>query len=124
MMNVTVYQYAKCSTCRKAVQWLKGKGYEVTLVPIVEEPPSSEELRKLVAKSGLELKKFFNTSGEVYKEMQLKDKLPAMSEQEQLDLLASNGKLIKRPIVTDGKRATVGFKEDMFAEAWGTASMH
>ncbi|MCY9763050.1 arsenate reductase family protein [Paenibacillus alvei] len=124
MMNVTVYQYAKCSTCRKAVQWLKGKGYEVTLIPIVEEPPSSEELRKLVAKSGLELKKFFNTSGEVYKEMQLKDKLPAMSEQEQLDLLASNGKLIKRPIVTDGKRATVGFNEDMFAEAWGTASMH
>lgn len=123
-MNVTVYQYAKCGTCRKAVQWLKGQGFNVALVPIVEEPPSSEELRELVARSGLELKKFFNTSGEVYKAMQLKDKLPTMSEQEQLNLLASNGKLIKRPIVTDGNRATVGFKEEMFAEAWGTASKH
>lgn len=123
-MNVTVYQYAKCGTCRKAVQWLKGQGYDVALIPIVEEPPSSDELRALVARSGLELKKFFNTSGEVYKAMQLKDKLPTMSEQEQLNLLASNGKLIKRPIVTDGYRATVGFKEEMFAEAWGTASKH
>ncbi|SYX85541.1 arsenate reductase family protein [Paenibacillus alvei] len=123
-MNVTVYQYAKCGTCRKAVQWLKGQGYDVALIPIVEEPPSSDELRALVARSGLELKKFFNTSGEVYKAMQLKDKLPTMSEQEQLNLLASNGKLIKRPIVTDGNRATVGFKEEMFAEAWGTASKH
>ncbi|WP_174811044.1 arsenate reductase family protein [Paenibacillus alvei] len=123
-MNVTVYQYAKCGTCRKAVQWLKVQGYDVALIPIVEEPPSSEELRALVAQSGLELKKFFNTSGEVYKAMQLKDKLPTMSEQEQLNLLASNGKLIKRPIVTDGYRTTVGFKEEMFAEAWGTASKH
>ncbi|EPY04537.1 arsenate reductase and like protein [Paenibacillus alvei TS-15] len=123
-MNVTVYQYAKCGTCRKAVQWLKVQGYDVALIPIIEEPPSSEELRALVARSGLELKKFFNTSGEVYKAMQLKDKLPTMSEQEQLNLLASNGKLIKRPIVTDGYRATVGFKEEMFAEAWGTASKH
>ncbi|MNC73834.1 Regulatory protein Spx [compost metagenome] len=72
----------------------------------------------LVANSGLELKKFFNTSGEVYKNLGLKDKLPGLSEEEQLDLLSKHGMLIKRPVVTDGKKVTVGFKEEQFSESW------
>lgn len=117
-MNLTVYQYAKCGTCRNAVKWLKGQGHELDLIPIVEEPPSAEVLTQLISASGLELKKWFNTSGEVYKAMSLKDKLPHMSAEEQIELLASNGKLIKRPIVTDGKRVTIGFKEEQFQENW------
>ncbi|ASA20016.1 ArsC/Spx/MgsR family protein [Paenibacillus donghaensis] len=105
MSQLKVYQYPKCSTCRSAVKWLKNQGHEL-------------ELRKLVADSGLELKKFFNTSGEVYKSLGLKDKLPLLSEQEQLELLAGNGMLIKRPVVTDGTKVTVGFKEAQYSEAW------
>lgn len=117
-MKLTVYQYAKCGTCRNAVKWLKGQGYELDLIPIVEEPPSAEELTRLIAASGLELKKWFNTSGEVYKAMNLKDKLPHMTTEEKIELLASNGKLLKRPIVTDGQRVTVGYKEEQYQENW------
>lgn len=119
MSKLTIYQYAKCGTCRKAVKWLEQAGHELTLIPIFEEPPAVEELTSLVEKSGLELKKFFNTSGEVYKEMNLKDKLKDMSREEQLKLLSSNGRLIKRPIVTDGSKVTVGFKEEQFQDTWG-----
>mgnify|MGYP001070459692 CR=1 FL=1 len=118
MSNLIVYQYDKCGTCRKAVKWLKEQGHKLELRPIFDQPPGVEELALLVAKSGLELKKFFNTSGEVYKELQLKDKLSGMSREEQLALLASNGRLIKRPIVTDGDQVTVGFKEEAFAGVW------
>ncbi|MCE5172015.1 arsenate reductase family protein [Paenibacillus profundus] len=123
-MKLTIYEYSKCSTCRKAVKWLQAQGIETELIPLIEQPPTAAELKKLVEMSGLELKKWFNTSGEVYKSMQLKDKLPQMSEDEQLELLSSNGKLIKRPIVTDGKRATVGFREEMFENTWTIASKH
>ncbi|MCY9516678.1 Spx/MgsR family RNA polymerase-binding regulatory protein [Paenibacillus apiarius] len=123
-MKLTVYEYSKCSTCRKAVKWLQAQGIETELIPLIEQPPTAAELKKLVEMSGLELKKWFNTSGEVYKSMQLKDKLPQLSEEEQLELLSSNGKLIKRPIVTDGKRATVGFREEMFENTWTAASKH
>lgn len=123
-MKLTVYEYSKCSTCRKAVKWLQAQGIETELIPLIEQPPTAAELKKLVEISGLELKKWFNTSGEVYKSMQLKDKLPQMGEDEQLELLSSNGKLIKRPIVTDGKRATVGFREEMFENTWTIASKH
>jgi arsenate reductase len=119
-MNVKVYGYDRCGTCRNAVKWLKAHHVEITEnIPLFEAPPTAEELKKLIADSGLAMKKFFNTSGEVYKEMGLKDKLPALSEQEQLDLLASNGRLIKRPIVTDGKQVTVGFKEPEYEQVWG-----
>jgi arsenate reductase len=87
-------------------------------VNIFETPPSRERMAEMIAKSGLPIKKFFNTSGEAYKEMQLKDKLPGMSEAEMIDLLASNGRLIKRPIVYDGERVTVGFKEDEYDRVW------
>ncbi|WP_106766601.1 arsenate reductase family protein [Paenibacillus faecalis] len=118
MSQLIVYQYPKCGTCRKAVKWLENEGHHLTLRHIKDEPPTPEELSELVEKSGLELKKFFNTSGEVYRQMSLKDKLPGMSAEEQIKLLASNGMLIKRPIVSDGTKVTVGFKEEMFEGAW------
>ena len=121
MSKLKIYQYPKCSTCRSAVKWLQAQGHELQLEHIAEQPPGVEELRILVANSGFELKKFFNTSGEVYKSLGLKAKLPGLSEQEQLELLASNGMLIKRPIVSDGKKVTVGFKEEQYAEAWSNA---
>lgn len=88
------------------------------VVDIFETPPSRERLAEIIAKSGLPIKKFFNTSGEVYKEMKLKDKLPGMSESDMIALLASNGRLIKRPIVYDGERVTVGYKEDEYERVW------
>ncbi|KKO52928.1 arsenate reductase family protein [Paenibacillus sp. DMB20] len=118
MARLKVYQYPKCGTCRNAVKWLQNEGHELELQHIKENPPTIGELRELHRNSGLELKKFFNTSGEVYKELGLKDKLPGMPEEDQLKLLSSNGMLIKRPIVTDGKRVTVGFKEETYSEAW------
>jgi arsenate reductase len=118
-MGLKVYGYSKCGTCRKAVKWLRDHGHELQEIPIFDKPPTAAQLEKLIAKSGLDVRKFFNTSGEVYKEMNLKDRLPAMSRDEMIELLASNGRLIKRPIVTDGKRVTVGFKEETFAEVWG-----
>lgn len=116
--KLTIYQYPKCGTCRSAVKSLQAKGNELDLRHIVEQTPSPAELKQLVASSGLELKKFFNTSGDVYKELNLKDKLAGMSEDEKYDLLASNGMLIKRPIVTDGTSVTVGYKEEQYEQAW------
>ncbi|MBQ2383916.1 MAG: arsenate reductase family protein, partial [Oscillospiraceae bacterium] len=92
-------EYPSCTTCKKAKAWLQSKGLEFTARHIKEENPTAEELSLWQEKSGLELKKFFNTSGLVYKDLGLKDKLPTMSREEQLDLLASNGMLVKRPIV-------------------------
>ena len=111
-----VIHYPKCTTCQKAKKWLDGNGITYTERHIVENNPSYEELKEWHAKSGLPLKKLFNTSGLMYKEMQLKDKLPAMSEDEQLKLLASNGMLVKRPLVMDGETVLVGFKEAQWAE--------
>lgn len=104
-------EYPKCSTCKKAKKWLDGHGIEYTDRHIVEDNPTYEELKEWHEKSGLPLKKFFNTSGMLYKEMQLKDKLPAMSEEEQLQLLATNGMLVKRPLIVDGMTVLTGFKE-------------
>ena len=103
--------YPKCSTCQKARKWLEANHLEFTERHIVEENPSYEELKKWYAESGLPLKKFFNTSGMLYKEMQLKDKLPTMSEEEQLKLLATNGMLVKRPLVVKENCILTGFKE-------------
>lgn len=103
--------YPRCSTCQKAKKWLEGHNITFTERHIVENNPSYEELKEWKEKSGLPLKKFFNTSGNVYKEMKLKDKLPSMSEEEQLQLLASNGMLVKRPIVVKEDTILVGFKE-------------
>lgn len=108
-------EYPKCTTCQKAKKWLDANNIAYTDRHIVEDNPSYEELKEWYKKSGLPLKKFFNTSGLLYKELQLKDKLPAMSEEEQLKLLASNGMLVKRPIIVDGGLVMTGFQETEWA---------
>ena len=108
--------YPKCTTCKKAKKWLDDHGIEYTERHIAEEKPSYEELKEWHSNSGLPLKKFFNTSGMLYKELQLKDKLPSMSEEEQLQLLASNGMLVKRPLAVSEKFVIVGFKESEWNE--------
>ncbi|WP_188206612.1 arsenate reductase family protein [Alkalibacillus aidingensis] len=117
-MALTVYQYPKCGTCRKALKWLDEEGIDYESIHIVDQPPSKKELTKLIEKSGLLVKKFFNTSGKKYRELGVKDKLKDMSDEEQIELLASDGMLIKRPITTDGEKVTVGFKEDLFSDTW------
>ena len=103
--------YPKCTTCQKAKKWLESQGIAYTERNIAEENPTYAELKKWYKKSGLPLKRFFNTSGLLYKSMQLKDKLPEMSEEEQLKLLATDGMLVKRPLVVDGDTVLTGFKE-------------
>ncbi|RUS45514.1 arsenate reductase family protein [Cohnella sp. AR92] len=115
---LVVYHYPTCGTCRKAVQWLRSRGHELELRHIVETPPSAEELSKLIPLSGLPIQKWFNVSGEVYKELSLKDKLPSMTEEEKIKLLASNGKLIKRPVIYNDEQATVGFREEELSKVW------
>lgn len=109
-------QYPKCSTCRKAKKWLDTHNIAYTDRHIAEDNPSYEELKQWYKKSGLPLKKFFNTSGQLYRNMQLKDKLPSMSEEEQLKLLATDGMLVKRPLLVDESRILVGFQEAEWAE--------
>lgn len=104
-------EYPSCSICKKAKKWLNDNGIEYTDRHIVEDNPTVNELREWHVKSGLPLKKFFNTNGKLYKELNLKDKLPGMSEEEQYELLASDGMLVKRPIVVDNDKILVGFKE-------------
>ena len=116
-MSVLFLEYPKCSTCKKAQKWLeqrglKQRGGDFYCYPhIVENNPTAEELKQWHAKSGLPLKKFFNTSGMLYKEMQLKDKLADMSDEEQFALLATNGMLVKRPLIIGDDFVLVGFKE-------------
>lgn len=109
-------QYPKCSTCQKAKKWLDTHNITYTDRHIAEDNPSYDELKEWYGKSGLPLKKFFNTSGLLYKSMQLKDKLPAMSEEEQLRLLATDGMLVKRPLIVDDSRVLIGFKETEWEE--------
>lgn len=115
---LTFFQYPKCSTCRKAKQFLDSQGIVYENRHIVEEPPKVDELRELVAISGLPVQKFFNTSGQVYRQMELSKQLPTMSEEEKLQILASNGMLVKRPILTDGNQVTIGFKEEEWQQKW------
>ena len=103
--------YPKCSTCRKAQAWLEEKNIPYTLRDIKENQPTEQELRTWAAQSGLPLKRFFNTSGLLYKSLQLKDKVPARSEDEQFALLATAGMLVKRPLLIGDGFVLVGFKE-------------
>ena len=114
--KMLVLVYRKCSTCQKALKWLEEKKVEFVERPIIEENPTYEELKKWHEMSGLPLKKFFNTSGMLYKEMNLKDKLPEMSEEEQLKLLATNGMLVKRPLVVGDNYVLTGFREKEWEE--------
>ncbi len=118
MMGMYLFiQYPKCSTCQKAKKWLEAHEVEFVSRHMVEEHPNEAELRKWIAASGQPVKKFFNTSGNKYKELALKDKLPTMSEAEQIALLASDGMLVKRPLLISNEVVLVGFKEEQWAEA-------
>ena len=108
--------YPKCSTCKKAEQYLQAKGLSFTVRDIKTDTPTADELRTWYAASGLPLKRFFNTSGNLYKQMGLKDKLPTMSEDEQLELLASDGMLVKRPLVIYDGGVLGGFKQAEYDE--------
>ena len=111
--------YPQCSTCRKAKKWLEAKGLALEERHIRDNKPTIEELRAWHKQSGLPLKKFFNTSGQLYKQLALKDRLPAMSEDEQLALLASDGMLVKRPLLIGRGFVLAGFKETEWASALG-----
>ena len=108
--------YPKCSTCMKAKKWLEERGMEYELRDIKTDNPTAEELKTWWEKSGLPLKRFFNTSGNLYKEMKLKDKLPQMSEEEQIALLSTDGMLVRRPILVSSGKVLVGFKEKEWEE--------
>ena len=108
--------YPKCSTCQKAKKWLDEHDIEYTERHIVEANPTYDELKTWYERSGLPLKKFFNTSGLLYREMKLKDKLPAMSDEKQLELLATDGMLVKRPLIVNNDVVLVGFKEAQWSE--------
>ena len=109
-------QYAKCSTCKRAKNWLDEHGISYIDRPIKEENPTASELKDWHKKSGLPLKRFFNTSGMLYRELELKDKLPTMSEEEQFELLASDGMLVKRPLLISENHVLIGFREKEWEE--------
>ena len=109
-------EYPKCTTCKKAKKWLDDHGLQYTDRHIKEENPTADELKTWHSKSGLPLKRFFNTSGVLYKEMHLKDKLPEMSEEEQFQLLDTDGMLVKRPIIVTDDKVLTGFKEKEWEE--------
>lgn len=109
-------EYPKCTTCQKAAKWLTENGFSFDRRHIKYHNPTKEEIRTWHKKSGLPLKRFFNTSGLLYKELGLKDKLPVMSEEEQYTLLASDGMLVKRPILLDGEKFLIGFREKEWEE--------
>lgn len=115
-MSILFVEYPQCSTCKKAKKWLDGHGVSYTDRHIKEENPNAGELKEWHERSGLELKKFFNTSGMLYKEMKLKDKLPGMSQEEMYELLASDGMLVKRPLVIGEDFVLVGFREAQWEE--------
>lgn len=112
------YGYKKCSTCRKAEKALEKMGKNYEFVDITEAPPSAPALKKIIEQSGADIRKFFNTSGVQYKELNMKDKVGGMTASQIVTLLAGNGRLLKRPLVTDGSHSTVGFDEAGFRKHW------
>ena len=118
-MSLLFLEYPPCSTCKKAKSWLDAHGVQYTSRHIKDQNPSTEELKAWYQKSGLPLKRFVNTSGLLYKSMALKDKLPSMTEEEQLELLSTDGMLVKRPILVSEDFVLVGFKESEWSETLG-----
>lgn len=115
-MKPVILCYDRCTTCKKALKWVEEMGYDVDIRPIKEENPTAGELKQWHEKSGLPLKRFFNTSGNLYKEMKLKDKLPEMGEEEQYQLLATDGMLVKRPLLVAEKGVFPGFRQEQWEE--------
>lgn len=118
-MTLAFYWYPNCGTCKKAKNWLDDHEIDYTSIHIVDESPSQEQLMGFISKSNLPAKKFFNTSGKKYRELNIKDKIKDASTEEIAEILASDGMLIKRPIVANNEsKVTVGFKEENFNENW------
>lgn len=117
-MALTFYWYPNCGTCKKAKKWFEENNIEFEAVHIVEETPSKEEILQLIEKSDLPPKKFFNTSGKKYRELNIKDKIKDATTEEMAAILATDGMLIKRPIAVKGDKVTVGFKEELYEENW------
>lgn len=111
-----VYCYSRCTTCKKALKWLDDNGIKYELIDIKADHPDEKTLRNLYKKSGLPLKRFFNTSGQIYREMELSKKLPDMSEDEMFKLLASDGMIVKRPLLVKEDMVLTGFKEEDWAK--------
>jgi arsenate reductase len=118
-MKLLFLHYPNCDTCRKAKKWLDAHDVEVEVRHIVEQPPTAEELRNWIPRSELAIEKFFNTSGQVYRNGGYKEKLKGASEEEILNWLAADGMLVKRPIVVGPEQVTLGFKEEAFEQQWG-----
>ncbi|MFL5813963.1 MAG: arsenate reductase family protein [Bdellovibrionia bacterium] len=118
MKKIRVYEYANCSTCKKALKFLDQKKVSYERVAIVDQPPTVAELKEMLAHQKGEIKKLFNTSGQLYRELGVSEKLPSMSEAEALKLLSKHGKLVKRPFVLTGEQGLVGFKEDEWKKAF------
>lgn len=118
MKKLKFYGYKRCGTCRKAEKDLEAKGIAYEFFDITQTPPKLKDLKTMIEQSGLDLAKFYNTSGQKYKAENIKEKRKELSEAKQIQLLASDGYLLKRPLVSDGKVTTVGFKQDNFDEVW------
>lgn len=115
---IKFYQYLNCTTCKKAAKFLNEYGVSYEPIDIVQHTPTKKEFEDIIEKTGVEVNKLFNTHGAKYRELNLKDKLKDMSDDEKLDLLASDGMLVKRPLAISGEKITLGFKEDQYKDTW------
>ncbi|MCM3295144.1 arsenate reductase family protein [Staphylococcus capitis] len=115
---IKFYQYSNCTTCKKAAKFLNEYGVSYEPIDIVQHTPTKKEFEDIIEKTGVEVNKLFNTHGAKYRELNLKDKLKDMSDDEKLDLLVSDGMLIKRPLAISGEKITLGFKEDQYKDIW------
>ncbi|MGX0244401.1 arsenate reductase family protein [Staphylococcus hominis] len=115
---IKFYQYPKCTTCKKAARFLDEHGVSYESIDIVQHTPTKQEFKELVVKSKVEINKFFNTHGVKYRELGLKDKLNELSNDEKLELLASDGMLVKRPLAVSGEKVTLGFNEEQYKDVW------
>ena len=115
---IKFYQYSNCTTCKKAAKFLDEYGVSYEPIDIVQHTPTKKEFEDIIEKTGVEINKLFNTHGAKYRELDLKNKLKDMSDDEKLDLLASDGMLVKRPLAISGEKITLGFKEDQYKDIW------
>lgn len=115
---IKFYQYSNCTTCKKAAKFLNEYGVSYEPIDIVQHTPTKKEFEDIIEKTGVEVNKLFNTHGAKYRELNLKDKLKDMSDDEKLDLLASDGMLVKRPLAISGEKITLGLKEDQYKDTW------
>lgn len=115
---IKFYQYSNCTTCKKAAKFLNEYGVSYEPIDIVQHTPTKKEFEDIIEKTGVEVNKLFNTHGAKYRELNLKDKLKDMLDDEKLDLLASDGMLVKRPLAISGEKITLGFKEDQYKDTW------